>query len=98
MPDELEAYESNTLAFRVKIWVEERADGKTKAKWRGYIVHVPTEEKEHYFSDFFEIDLYILSYLIKIGIRSSWFWQIVSWYKSKRNRKSNSLHAGKEKT
>jgi len=96
MSNEFETYETNTLVFMVKIWVEEKADGKTKAKWRGYITHIPDHEK-YYFSDLFEIVLFILPYLKKMGVRVSWFWRIMSWYKSKRQDHSDPQYASKEK-
>ena len=60
-----------------------KVNGKRKTKWRGHIAHVPSNEKR-YFSNLFDIILFILPYLEKIGIRVSIFWQIVNWYKSKR--------------
>lgn len=83
MSNELETYETNTRIFIVKIWVEERADGKIKTKWRGHIAHIPSNERR-YFSNLFVIILFILPYLKKLGIRINFFWQIIDWYKSKR--------------
>lgn len=82
MSNQLETYETNTRVFIVKIWVEERADGKIKTKWRGHIVQIPSNER-NYFSDLFEIILFILPYLKKMGIRISLFWRIIHWFKSK---------------
>lgn len=78
MSNELETYETNTLVFMVKIWVEERADGKTKAKWRGYITHIPSSARQ-YVEDLNEIIQFILPYLEQMGIRPDFGWQIVNW-------------------
>lgn len=83
MSSDLESYETNTRVFMIKIWVEERADGKINTKWRGHIAHIPSNERR-YFSDLFEIILFVLPYLRKMGIRTSFFWQIIAWHKSKR--------------
>jgi hypothetical protein len=86
MSNELETYEANTRVFLVKIWVEERTDGKMKTKWRGHIVHIPSNERR-YFSDLFDIILFVLPYLGKMGIRISLFWQIINWSRSKRKNR-----------
>jgi len=78
MSNELETYESNTLVFMVKIWVEERADGKTKAKWRGYITHIPSGARQ-YVEDLNEIIQFILPYLEQMGVRPGFSWQTVDW-------------------
>ena len=83
MSNEPQTYENNTRVFMVKIWVEERTDGKIKTKWRGQIAHIPSNERR-YFSDLFDIILFVLPYLRKMGIRIGFFWQFIDWYKSKR--------------
>lgn len=88
MSDELEVYENNTLVFRVKIWVEESTVGTTKAKWRGYITHIP-DNKTRYFSDALGIIQFVLPYLKKLGVQIGWFWRFMSWYKSKCKDRSN---------
>jgi hypothetical protein len=90
MSNELETYETNTRVFIVKIWVEERADGKTKTQWRGHIAHIPSNERR-YFSDLLDIILFVLPYLRKIGIRISLFWQIINWYRSKRKNRDKEV-------
>jgi hypothetical protein len=67
--------------FTIRIKLLENA----KAKWQGYIIAPPDDNKKRYFSDLFKLDLYIIPHLKKMGIQVSWFWQIMSWYKSKKN-------------
>lgn len=91
MSNELESYETNTCVFVVKIWVEDSADGKIKTNWRGHIAHIPSNERR-YFSDLFDIILFVLPYLRKMGIRISLFWQVINWYRSKSRNPDKEAH------
>jgi len=68
----------------------------TRAKWQGYIIAPPDDNEKRYFSDFFRLVSYIIPYLQRMGIRVTWFWRIIGWYKSKRQDHSDHQYAGKE--
>lgn len=74
MPTNFESYEFNTTLFVVKIWLEEIHDDH-KGKWRGYITHVTSGERQ-YIEGLLGILFFIIPYLIKMRAKISWFWRI----------------------
>ena len=87
MSYEPESYESNTRVFTVKIWLEESL-GEGKAIWRGHIRDATSEKqfKPQYIENLFDIVLFIIPYLAKMGVKKSWFWQFVCWSRRKRKK------------
>lgn len=83
--------ETKTQVFVIRVLLDENNKG-----WRGYITLPPDFEKYN-FSKLLEIILFIIPYLKEMGIRVSWFWQIMSWFKSKNQDKANPQYASKEK-
>jgi hypothetical protein len=81
--------ETKTQAFVIRVLLDENNKG-----WRGYIIAPPDFEKYN-FSNLFGIILFIVPYLKKMGVRVSWFWRMISWYKS---LKSDSQCVNKEMT
>jgi hypothetical protein len=63
----LDMFEANTHPFIVKVWLEETAAEAGRAKWRGYITHVPSGERR-YVEHLEEIDAFIAFYLEEMGV------------------------------
>ena len=71
MSNSLELYEANTHVFVVKIWLEEKADEGSQARWRGHITYLPSGERS-YFQDLDEITAFMMPHLERMGIKSRW--------------------------
>jgi len=94
MSKDLEPYENVTRVFWVKIELKESPrDGRRVI---GEIKDVISGEKSA-IKGLFDIIYFIIPYIRKMGIRITWFWRIMSWYKSKRKDRSNSQYASEEK-
>ena len=94
MSDELE---TNTRVFTLRVWQEQRADGRKKAKWRGHITNVLTG-REQYIED---LDLdqilqFILADLEDMNVKIGWPWRLLFWLK--QTRKKTILHRKSEKS
>jgi hypothetical protein len=58
---------NTTLSFIVKIWIEELASDQHPALWRGYITHVPSQQRR-YIQDLYEIVRFIAPNLVALGV------------------------------
>jgi len=97
MSDDLETYESNTHVFMFKIWLEERAEGCRKAKWRGYIIHLLSGSKQ-YINDFNDVIHFTFPYLENLNIRIGWYWRLPGWLKQKKKKLFIGYHANNDDT
>jgi len=70
--------EALTQSFIVKIWLEERAPGKSGARWRGHVTHVPGGERVHVKS-LREITLCISEHLQEMGVKVEFSWRFWAW-------------------
>jgi hypothetical protein len=80
----MDAFESNSHSFIVKVWLEETAAEAGEARWRGYITHVPSGKK-HYLKSLNEITDYIAPYLQEMGVKIR---QSRSWFKRRKHNPS----------
>ena len=62
-------------AFIVKVWIEETAMEAGRATWRGYILHVPDNQRQ-YLEDLDVIPLFIASYLEQFGVHIGLAWRV----------------------
>jgi len=69
-------------SFIIKIWREEQGRGKLP-KWRGYITHVPTNERR-YLQSLADIAEFMNSYLQRMGVRVGFVWRWKQWLKRRR--------------
>jgi hypothetical protein len=60
--------EVTTHSFVVKIWIEEAADRRRGARWRGHITHVPSG-KRRYIQQLGAIGDFVAPYLEALGVR-----------------------------
>lgn len=79
--------ETNTRVFIFRVWLEEDAEGKRKAKWRGYITNA-LDGAEQYIEDLDlnEIIDFILPYLENTKVKISWTWRFLFWLKQLKKR------------
>jgi len=68
-------YESASLAFIVRIWLEETVQETGTATWRGHITHVPSGERR-YLKDLQEIVAFIAPYLQRMGVQIPRRWEL----------------------
>jgi hypothetical protein len=61
--------ESDIHSFIVKIWLEERSEETGQPTWCGHITHVPDNHRS-YFKNLEEINIFIVPYLRKMGVKS----------------------------
>jgi hypothetical protein len=80
--DFLEPY---THSFIVKVWLEETVEEAGRAKWRGYITHVPSGERR-YVRDMDEITAFIAPYLEGMGVKLANRWRVRDWLRRLRAR------------
>lgn len=78
--DSLDLFEANIHSFIIKIWLEEPARADQPPKWRGYVTHIPGDER-HYLQAVDDIATSILPYLEDIGITPPLSWRIRRWLK-----------------
>lgn len=71
-------------SFIVKIWREEPGKGRAFT-WRGYITHVPDNER-HYLTSLGGIGSFIRVYLQQMGVTMDFRWRVAQWLK-RRTRK-----------
>ena len=62
----MEPFESHTHAFIIKLWRERRVADAEQFIWRGYIVHVPSQER-HYLAELDDIAVYLYPYIDAMG-------------------------------
>jgi hypothetical protein len=93
MSDELE---TNTRVFTLRVWLEEKAEGKRRPKWRGHITNILTGTEQYVEDlDVDEIIQFILSDLGPVNLRISWSWRFLFWLRQKTNRQVT-RHAANE--
>lgn len=80
MTEDLELFEANTHVFMIKIWLEEINVKDRQAKWRGYITHIPSGERQ-YVESLSAIISFIIHYLKEMGAQPSKIWQFLSAFK-----------------
>ncbi len=71
----VEPPEFTAHSFIIKIWLEEMAPETGRARWRGYITHVPGGERQHV-QDLGGIDSFIVSYLVEMGAEPGLRWRL----------------------
>jgi hypothetical protein len=81
--DDLDMFEANTHPFVVKVWLEETAAEAGRARWRGYIIHVPSGERR-YIEDLEEIDVFIASYLEEMGVDLDLGQRVRQWLRGRK--------------
>ena len=64
----MEALESTSQSFIVKVWVEESAEEASQNAWRGHITHVASGERR-YLKSLDEIRDFITPHLKKMGVK-----------------------------
>ena len=69
--------ESSTHSFIVKIWLEETAEEAGRARWRGYVTHVPSG-KRRYLKDVRDVAAFVSPYLEELGV------EVGRWLRVKR--------------
>ena len=72
--------EATTQSFIVKIWLEETAEETGRARWRGYITHVPSGERRH-LKDLGDITAFIVPYLEQMGVKLTLILGRRRWFK-----------------
>src|SRR5262245_23569099 len=96
--------ETNTRIFILRIWLEEDANGKRQAKWRGYITNALDGTEKHIEGlDLDEIIRFILPYLENTKVKISWPWRFLIWCnelskKKKRHQSTNKNESKNSKT
>ena len=63
----MDLYEANTHPFILKIWLEEGPEENEPAKWRGYIIHVPSGARR-YIDNLDDVLNFIIPYLERMGV------------------------------
>jgi hypothetical protein len=56
------SYESRTLDFVIRIWLEERPQGEQPPQWRGYVTHV-LSGRQQYFQELNDLVRFLESYI-----------------------------------
>lgn len=79
----MDMFEANTHPFVVKVWLEETAAEAGRARWRGYITHVPSGERR-YVEDLEEIDVFIASYLEEMGVDLDLGQRVQQWLRERK--------------
>ena len=70
--------EDSDHAFIIRIWRENREIQDAEPTWRGVIEHVPTGKKR-YLHDLAHIITFLNLYLVKMGVKTSYFWRWAVW-------------------
>jgi hypothetical protein len=70
--------ESDPHSFIVKLWIEKAAGRFRRAKWRGYITHVPSGERR-YLKDLDGIIAFIAPRLDRVGARAGICRRVLRW-------------------
>jgi hypothetical protein len=70
--------EASTHSFVVKIWIEETADHRRGARWRGHITHVPSG-KRRYIQQLGAIGDFVVPYLEAMGVRPGRLVRLRRW-------------------
>lgn len=70
--------EPSAHSFIVKIWLEETARETRRARWRGYITHVPGGERR-YLQDLAGVTDFIAPYLEEMGVRGARRGRLRGW-------------------
>jgi hypothetical protein len=65
---ELDATETGTHSFVIKIWQEVTAEEGGSVIWRGHITHVPGGERR-YLKELPDVDVFIKPYLTAMGVQ-----------------------------
>jgi hypothetical protein len=81
----MEALESTSQSFIVKVWVEERAQEGGRGTWRGHITHVPSGERR-YLKNLDEIGDFISPYLEAMYVKLGTRWRMRHWLRHLRGR------------
>jgi hypothetical protein len=68
-------FEPYTHSFIVKIWLEETIEETGQAEWRGYITHVPSNERR-YVRNMNEIAVFVAPYLEAMGVKLGSWWRV----------------------
>jgi hypothetical protein len=76
----MDEFEVTIHSFIVRIWLEETPEEAGQAVWRGYITHVPSEER-HYLKGLDDITAYIAPYLGEMGVKLKIGWRVRQWLK-----------------
>ena len=75
----MDFFENHTHSFIVRVWLEETAEKKGQAAWRGHITHVPTGERR-FIKDLDEIAAFIANfYEERMGIKLRKLWCVQRW-------------------
>ncbi len=77
-PPDDEDRQARTRSFVVRLWLEEKRDGRSL--WRGHITHVASHERRH-IRRLDDIPLFIVPYLEQLGGHIGWFWRVRRWLK-----------------
>jgi hypothetical protein len=83
-----EQFEPQTHSFIVKLWIEDKEDGTGRSSWRGYITHVPGNERQ-YLKHLLDITDFVAMYLGKMGADIGayrWVPRVRARYQQLRNR------------
>ena len=66
---QMEQTETTTHSFIIRIWLEETALEAGKARWRGHITHIPSNERSYLNNHLEGIATFIVPYLEAMGVR-----------------------------
>jgi len=75
--------EPTVQSFVLKIWLEETAEDTGEVTWRGYIMHVPSNER-YYLQDLGRIPVIIARYLEQMGVKLGMLWRVRCWLNRSR--------------
>ncbi|MBI3941559.1 MAG: hypothetical protein HY326_00980 [Chloroflexi bacterium] len=64
----MDLYENHTHSFVVKVWLENAMDEVGHPRWRGYITHIPDNERQ-YFQHLEDVPPFIARYLERMGVK-----------------------------
>jgi hypothetical protein len=81
----VDIFESNTHSFIIKIWLEESVEEAGRARWRGYITHVPSGERS-YLKDLDDIVAFMAPYLEGMGLKLGYRIRMRNWIRQLRTR------------
>lgn len=66
--------EPEAQSFVIKLWLEAQEDRHSRRNWRGYISHVPSNQRR-YVKRLDEISDFVAEHLMKEGVDLGWWWK-----------------------